>query len=202
MSARLYLRSARLYRLRTSLRAAGLYRLRSGLMSARLCLRSTSLSLRSTSLGTNGLRSARLSRLRSDSKAESSLRHHAEAAALSAASGYLPTSALRSSASAKALTTCLWSDSESGLRTALSTSAKGKSLLSALHHTKTTLAALESSGLLSAKGCLCIHDSGRSDSGEKDSGDCKCKNLVHSSLLILCCLHFSFLSRRTTVPSL
>ena len=267
-SARSGLRAARLYLgtgNRSSLRAAGLNRLRTG-----LSLRAAGLCLGTACLGTSNwsglrtglsLRAARLNRLRSRSKTEASLRHHAEAetAALSAASGSLLTSALcatsdllasalcatsdllasalRGSASAKALTACLRSDSKttpallgapgslltaalrgntpakaltaclrsdsnSGLRAALGTSAKAEALLSTLGHTQTTLSALEGSGLLSAKGRLCIHDSGRSDSGEKDPGDCESKNLVHSSLLIMCCLRFSLLSHRAAVPSL
>ena len=245
-AARLCLRSclgaARLCRLRSGLRAARLCRLRSGLRAARLCLRSCLGAARQCRLRA-GLRAARLCRLRSSPEPEASLRHHAETAALSAASGFLLasgllTAALRRGAFAEALTTALRGDSESapaltsalrgasgfllasGLLTAallggsasaeaaasglrLRSDTKPEPLRPALCHTKTKAlrSALKSSGLLSAKGHLCVHDSGRSDSGEKDPGDCECKDLVHSSLLVLCCLRFFVLFHRATVPS-
>ena len=73
----------------------------------------------------------------------------------------------------------------SGLR------SRAKSEPSLRHHSKSEsrLCGLESSGLrLSAECCLSVHDSGGPDAGEKDSGDCECKNVVHSSLLELSCI--------------
>jgi len=127
-------------------------------------------------------------------KPEASLRHHAEAetATLSAASRLLASALRGNSKTAPALPGTSGSLLTAALR------SRAEALTAALHHSKTkalraalcasaeaaTLrSALEGSGLLSAKRRLSIHDSGCSDSGEKDSGDCKCKNLVHSSLL-------------------
>ena len=172
---------------RTCLRATGLTSLRSSLRTTRrrTCLWATGLLSLRTCLRTASLRSA----LRPETKSEASLRHHAEteaaltAPALSAAPRLL-TSALRSrtkaealtapalSAASRLLTSALRCNSEP-LRSALCASAEADLLRSALEH----------SGLSSAEVCLSIHDSGCSDPGEKDPGNCECKNLVHSSLL-------------------
>ena len=49
----------------------------------------------------------------------------------------------------------------------------------------------ESEAALRSECCLCVHDAGCADSGEEYSGDCKCENLVHSSLLVICRLRFA-----------
>ena len=67
-------------------------------------------------------------------------------------------------------------ESEPRLSTALRHHAESESALRS---------ALGDSGLLSVGRCLGIHDSGCTDSGEEDTGHCKCKNVVHSSLLVL-----------------
>jgi len=180
--------STGLGRLRACLGSTGLGRLRTtSLMATGLyCLRTTNLRatglgrLRATSLRATGLGRLRATDLRT--KSEASLRHHTKAepltSALSTASRLLA-SALRCRAETEPLTSA------------------------ALYHTKpqALLAALEGSSLLSAKGCLSIHDSGCSDSGEKDPGDCNSKNLVHSSLLdsVVCGFRFYFIGSSSRI---
>jgi hypothetical protein len=167
------------------------------------------------------LRTTGLRHLRTETKSETSLRHHAEAeakaaltaAALSAAS--LLTAALRCRTETKAALTAAALSAACLLTAALRCRAealrcRAEALRAALCHTKTKAllsalctsaeakalrSALERSGLPSAEGRLCIHDSGCSDSGEKDPGDCECKNLVHSSLLdsVVCGFRFYFI---------
>ena len=175
------------------------------------------------------MRTTGLCRLRTESKSKTSLRHHTEAetkaaltSALSTASRLL-TTALQSRAKAESLTTValsatsrlltppLRNRTEAMTTAALSAASRllasalrgyAKALTPLLSHSKTEAlqAALERSGLPSAEGCLCIHDSGCSDSSEKDPGDCECKNLVHSSLLDnVCGFRFYFIGSSSRI---